>query len=97
MRRTPGLPHRGAALHDYEYAQVFYRYEPLVADADVNTWLNAMTAGHIDVALGLRQMQAQVNAVEQSATPPPSLRQTIAAQRQSRKRMQQMFAAARTG
>ena len=78
----------------YEFSQVFYRYQPLVADADVNTWLNTITAGQVDVPLGLRQMQAQVNEVETTATPAPSLQQTIAAQRQTQRRLQGMFAAA---
>ena len=52
------------ALQDYEYSQVFYRYQPLVADADVNSWLNGITAGHVDVPLGLQQMQDQVNVLE---------------------------------
>ncbi len=52
------------ALQDYEYSQVFYRYQPLVADADVNSWLSGITAGHVDVPLGLQQMQDQVNVLE---------------------------------
>ena len=63
------------ALQDYEYSQVFYRYQPLVADADVNTWLNTITAGHVDVALGLQQMQGQVNALEREAVGQASAQQ----------------------
>ncbi len=83
-----------AAKKGYDYPQLFYRYDPLSADGLVNTWLGDIGAGKVGVTLGLQQMQAQVNALEKTATPPPSLQQTIAAERKALGRMKGMFTAA---
>jgi ABC-type glycerol-3-phosphate transport system substrate-binding protein len=86
-----------AAKNGYDYPQLFFRYNPLSADALVNTWLGDIGAGKVGVRLGLQQMQNQVNALEQTATPPLSLQQTIAAERKALQGMQAMFAGARNG
>ena len=82
------------ALQDYEYSQVFYRYQPLAADDDVNTWLNAITSGHVDVTLGLKQMQGQVNALERVSQrhPSPDGTTLIAVRRRWARRLARMFA-----
>ena len=53
-----------AARKGYDYPQMFFRYQPLQADALVNNWLGQISGGQVSSVLGLQQMQHQVNALE---------------------------------
>jgi ABC-type glycerol-3-phosphate transport system substrate-binding protein len=54
---------KGLGVYDYE----FFRYAPVQANQLVSSWWNQIWTGKVSVAEGMRQMAAQINALQATA------------------------------